>query len=199
MGYTALESQALSAPPHLVAFLTVLLTAYLSDKTHSRSPYIIFHTLLASAGYTLMAIAGSKQASPHWRYAGVYPATMGFFSAITIIITWTLNNQHSSTGKGTGLAVLNYVGQLGPLVGVQLYPDRDAPFYVRGMTACAVFMAVVAVLALVLRIVLTRENRRGKLLEEQQRGEGEDEGFVQRSDAEEEEHDEKQGRFVYMI
>ena len=192
MGYTALQSQALSAPPHLVAFFTVLLTAYLSDRFRTRSPFIIFHTLLACAGYSLMAIAGSLHASAHWRYAGVYPATMGFFSAITIIITWTLNNQHSSTGKGTALAMQNYVGQLGPLVGVHLYPDSDGPYYVKGMTACAGFMVMAAVLAFLLRLFLARKNRRTVV--EEKAADGEDEGLVM----------ERRGRrrekgFVFMI
>ena len=176
MGYTALQSQALSAPPHLVAFVAVLLTAYLSDRYRNRSLFVIFHTLLGCAGYSLMAIAGSLQASAHWRYAGVYPATIGFFSAITIIITWTLNNQHSSTGRGTSLAILNYVGQLGPLLGVHLYPESDGPYYVKGMTFCAVFMLAVAVLALILRISLKRTNRQ-RIMNGSHGGE-EDKGLV---------------------
>lgn len=180
MGYTALQSQALSAPPHLVAFVAVLLTAYLSDRYRTRSIFVIFHALLACAGYSLMAIAGSLHASARWRYAGVYPATMGFFSAITIIITWTLNNQHSSTGRGTGLAILNYIGQLGPLLGVHLYPKSDGPYYVKGMAFCALFMFIVAALALALRVYLQRSNRRMAVNEKV--GEGEDEGLVARTE-----------------
>ena len=177
MGYTALQSQALSAPPHLVAFLAVLMTAYLSDRYRSRSLFVIFHTLLSCAGYSLMAIAGSLHASAYWRYVGVYPATVGFFSAITIIITWTLNNQHSSTGRGTSLAILNYIGQLGPLLGVHLYPESDGPFYVKGMASCAVFMFMVAMLAFALRILLQRSNQRINLYGKV--GVGEVEGLVQ--------------------
>jgi hypothetical protein len=50
------------------------------------------------------------------------------------------------------------LGQIGPLVGTKLYPDSDRPYYVRGMSVCAGFMALVAVLALALRIYLAREN-----------------------------------------
>lgn len=191
MGYTAIQAQGLSAPPFLVTFFVVLVTAYLSDRTQTRSPFIIFHAVLASSGYAVMAIAGAYRASARWRYAGVYLATMGFFSAITLIITWTMNNQHSSTGRGTGLALLNYIGQLGPLVGTALYPDHDAPFYVSGMSICAAFVAAVAVLALSLRILLVRKNRRSKM--ESESAEGEDEGLV------EGQADKPRPRFVYMI
>lgn len=124
----------------------------------------------------MMAIAGSMHASPQWRYLGVYPAAMGFFSVVTIIITWTINNQDSDSKKGTGLAMLNYIGQLGPLVGVHLYPDRDQPYYVPGMAICACFMAAVAVLAFGLRRVLTAKNQ--STAAEQIRDDGEDEGLV---------------------
>lgn len=191
MGYTALQSQALSAPPHLVAFFAVILTAYLSDRYSVRSTFVIFHALLGCAGYSLMAIAGSLHAPARWRYAGVYPATMGFFSAITIIITWTLNNQRSSTGRGTGLAILNYVGQLGPLLGVHLYPESDGPYYVTGMAFCAVFMFVVAVLAFALRLSLQRRNLRTAVRELV--GVGEDERLVMGTQGE------RKNEFTFLV
>ena len=84
---------------------------------------------------------------------------MGFFSVVTIVITWTINNQDSDSKKGTGIAILNYFGQLGPLVGVHLYPDSDQPFYVKGMAICACFMAAVVVLAYALRRLLDIQNQ----------------------------------------
>ena len=176
MGYSPLASQALSAPPYLLAFLVVLLTAWLSDRFHTRSTFVILHALLATSGYAMMAVAGSMHASPLVRYIGVYPAATGFFSAITIIITWTINNQESDSGKGTGLAMLNYIGQLGPLLGVHLYPDSDQPYYTKGMAICAGFMGLVALLAGTLRWILVMKNKRVQV-EEKADG-GEDEGLV---------------------
>ena len=192
MGHSAVVSQALSAPPYLVAFVTVILTAFLSDRLQSRSTFVIFHALLAAAGYAMMAIAGLLHASPKVRYVGVYPAATGFFSVVTIVITWTINNQNSDSKKGTGLAILNYIGQLGPLVGVHLYPNRDKPYYVNGMTICAGFMAMVAVLALGLRMLLARANRR--MAVEQPKDEGEDEELVGKGRT----HRREQG-FLYML
>ena len=177
MGYSAIVSQALSAPPYLLAFFVVLITAWLSDYFRSRSAFIIFHALLAGAGYAMMAIAGFMHVSPFVRYIGVYPAAAGFFSAITIIITWTINNQASDSRKGTGLAMLNYIGQLGPLVGVHLYPDNDQPYYTKGLAICAGFMVFVAILAGILRwILIWKTSVRVKM--EEKADVGEDEGLV---------------------
>ena len=160
MGYSSISSQGLSAPPFLAAFIVVLFTARLSDRFASRSPFVCFHALLAFVGYALIA-AGGWLKWPHViRYLCIYPAAAGFFSAITIIITWTMNNQESNAKKGTGMTILNIVGQCGPLIGTRLYPDSDRPFYVTGMSVCAISMLIVFALAISLRMILIRENNR---------------------------------------
>ncbi|KAI9842631.1 MAG: hypothetical protein M1837_006998 [Sclerophora amabilis] len=160
MGHSASSSQALTAPPYLVAFIAVLVTAFLSDRLRDRSLAICIHALLGAFGYLLIAIAGRAGWGTTWQYVGVYPATVGFFSAITIIITWTINNQESDSKKGTGVAILNVIGQCGPLVGTHLYPAEDGPLYTKGMAICSGFMFFVFILALALRIFLRRENQR---------------------------------------
>lgn len=160
MGNSALASQGLSAPPNLFAFITVLITALVSDRIQSRSGPMIFHALLAMSGYLFLALAGMFHFGHTLRYLAVFPICAGFFSAVTIVITWTLNNQTSDEGKSAGMAVLNIVGQMGPLLGTRLYPDADAPYYTTGMTICAIAMGLVAVLAFILRLVLQRANAR---------------------------------------
>ena len=79
MGYSALMSQALAAPPYLVAFIVVLLTSWFSDRWRNRSFFVCFHALLAATGYSVFAIAGAQgeNANAIWRYAAVYPAATG--------------------------------------------------------------------------------------------------------------------------
>ena len=71
-----------------------------------------------------------------------------------------MNNQESNAKKGTGMTILNLIGQIGPLLGTRLYPDSDKPYYERGMTVCAIAMLLVLALSLLLRAVLIRENRK---------------------------------------
>ncbi|KAH8429606.1 putative MFS transporter [Aspergillus melleus] len=166
MGYSSLTSQALSAPPYLLAFIVVLITAYISDRNRSRSTYLILHAVISSTAYLIIALTGHfhthlpTPAHVLIRYLCVYPATAGFFSAITLIMTWTMDNRVAKEGKGASIAVLNVIGQCGPLLGTRLYPASDRPWYVRGMATCSFFMMVVAGLALLLRVLLQRANRR---------------------------------------
>lgn len=158
MSYSPLTSQILSAPPYLFSFVVVILTAYWSDKSRARSPYVVFHALLGSAGYFWLALSGHLRLPPLVRYAGTFAAAAGFFSVVTLTITWTMDNRRAAEGKGAGIVIMNVFGQLGPLVGTRLYPDNDAPYYVKGMLMCGIFMLAVSALAWALRRVLSREN-----------------------------------------
>lgn len=159
MGHSVLSAQGLSAPPYLLAFFAVIYTAYLSDRSRTRSVYIIFHALLSASGYGLIALAGKMNWTPWIRYFAIFPAAIGFFSVITIIITWNINNQKEEGKQGMGFAMLQLIGQCGPLVGTRLYPDEDKPLYTKGMIICCAAMVVVAGLAFGLRVYLMRKNR----------------------------------------
>ncbi|KAK4121734.1 MFS general substrate transporter, partial [Parathielavia appendiculata] len=171
MGHTALSAQALSAPPYLASFLLVLATAHLSDKTRLRSPFLIAHALASAAGYAVLALSptpllGNLAPASTIRYLAVYPAAVGFFNVVVLTIAWSINNQRGAARRGAGFALMQVVGQCGPLVGTRLYPDREAPYYVKGMAVCAVAMVGVAVLAGVLGVWLGRVNKRWDTEEE---------------------------------
>jgi MFS family permease len=159
MGFSARVSQGLSAPPFLFAFVIVLGTAVLSDRMRDRSRLLMAHACLAALGYAILVLPGiGLDFGPVIRYMAVFPICAGFFSAVTLLITWTVNNQRSDEGKSAGVALLNVIGQMGPLLGTRLYPDREGPFYLRGMVICAIAMISAAILTGLLRVLLKRDN-----------------------------------------
>jgi MFS family permease len=163
MGHTVSISQALSAPPYLCSFVVVLITSYLSDKYRTRSLFIIIHALMSATGYALLSLSPTLGFSSSIRYILLFPSAAGFFSVVTLTITWSINNESSSSGRGVGFAILQFIGQCGPLVGTRLYPDEEAPYYEKGMGVCAISMVCVALLAGVLRFWLGMKNREGGL------------------------------------
>ncbi|KAM7203791.1 Major facilitator superfamily domain containing protein [Naviculisporaceae sp. PSN 640] len=169
MGHDALASQALAAPPYLASFFIVLATAHISDKMRSRTPLLVAHALFSCLGYTILALSGTssflwggKPLDPgSWvRYLAVYPAAIGFFNVVVLTIAWSINNQRTESRQGGGFALLQVVGQCGPLVGTRLYPGGGGPYWTTGMAVCAAAMGGVAVLALGLRGYLGWLNRR---------------------------------------
>ena len=59
-----------------------------------------------------------------------------------------------------GIVILNLIGQCGPFLGTNVFPDSDGPRFIRGQSICAAFMFFNAVLALTLRCILVWENKR---------------------------------------
>ncbi|KPM42394.1 hypothetical protein AK830_g4143 [Neonectria ditissima] len=181
MGHDMLTAQALSAPPYLAAFIIVLFTSHMSDRLRARTAPLIFHALASASGYGLLALAKPLDLPPFVRYMAVYPAAIGFFNVVTLIITWSINNQSNESRQGGGFALLQLVGQCGPLIGTRLYPDRDAPYYTPGMSTCAIAMLSVAFLAFALRLYLKYLNRKLDKTESQRLADGstvEEEGLV---------------------
>ncbi|SPN99598.1 related to nicotinamide mononucleotide permease [Cephalotrichum gorgonifer] len=195
IGHSPLASQALSFPPYLLAFATVLLTAHLSDRAASRSPFILFHALLSCLGYSLLALSEPLSLPPTLRYLALFPACAGFFSVVCLTVTWSINNQPTPSSQGSSFALLQLVGQCGPLLGTRLYPASDAPYFASGMGACAVAMLGVAGICLVLRVYMTRWNERvGSDVRRPLMG-----GGVAESEVHEEEGKRSVDRFRYMV
>ncbi|KAL9061403.1 MAG: hypothetical protein Q9206_000566 [Seirophora lacunosa] len=71
-----------------------------------------------------------------------------------------MDNQGSDTRRGTGIAILNTIGQCGPLLGTNIFPKSDSPRYHKGMWVSAAFTLFTGFLALCLRTLLVWENKK---------------------------------------
>ncbi|KAJ4393960.1 hypothetical protein N0V93_003177 [Gnomoniopsis smithogilvyi] len=147
MGFTSINAQGLTAPPYFLAFLVCLSTTWLADRLQQRGLIIGALSLVGCLGYVLLATCKPVIV----RYVGVFLAAAGVFPAIANILSWQLLNQRSDTKRGTGIAIMNIIGQCGPLLGTRVFPARTAPYYVMGMSICAGFMFFNACLTFGLR------------------------------------------------
>lgn len=190
MGHSPLAAQALAAPPYLVSFVVVLAVAAASDALRSRAYLITASALASAAGYAFLAMSetingggdgGGTGMLNMARYLAIYPAAAGFFCVVVLTISWNVNNARGAGAghKGGGFALMQVIGQCGPLVGTRLYPRTDGPWFTKGMGICAGAMLGVAGLAVALRWHLARRNRRWD--QEEGNGDGdaeEEEGLV---------------------
>ncbi|OBT78678.1 hypothetical protein VF21_02354 [Pseudogymnoascus sp. 05NY08] len=163
MGYTSIHAQGLSAPPYFLSFLVLIASTWIADKTQQRGLMIIGLSLIGGTGYIILATVTSTGV----RYFAIFLAAAGIFPAIANILPWVLNNQGTDSKRGAGMALLNIIGQCGPLLGTRIYPKSEGPYYTKGMSICAAFMFFNGFLALVLRTLLQRQNK--KLEEEEGR------------------------------
>jgi dipeptide/tripeptide permease len=168
MGYTSINAQGLTAPPYFLSFVMCILTTYIADKTRQRGLTIITLSIIGGIGYIILATCQGTGV----RYFAVYLAAAGVFPSISNILPWVLNNQGTDTKRGTGMALLQMIGQCGPILGTRIFPTSDGKLYVKGMSICAAFMFFNALLALILRTYLQWQNRQAQRHEEEIRASG---------------------------
>lgn len=133
MGYTRLRSQAFSAPPYAAAFVLAVIVSYLADKFQTRGIIMSIMTAVGIVGYFMLATIEDD----HTRYGGVWLVVIGLFTFIPLCYMWLTTNSYGESKQGVGLVIFGTVGQCGPVLGTNLFPDSDAPYYKKGMYVSA--------------------------------------------------------------
>lgn len=165
--FSRLQANGLSAPPYLLTFILILIFSFISDRVRMRGPFVCFFSIVAAIGFLLLAT--TEAAAP--RYLGVYLAITIFIS-VAILIPWVSNTHNTESKRAGGFAIFATFGQAGPLVGTNIFPSREAPYYRKGSWVSFAFCLLVAVGSAIFSFLLYRENRR---LDKAQLDEGEEE------------------------
>jgi hypothetical protein len=112
--------------------------------------------LVGAVGFMVLAFVHD----PSIQYASIILACMGAFAQLPPILSWFSNNLVGNIKRAAGTAVIISLGNLGGGLGVHLYQEDDAPQYLIGHVLSAVFLFLGAIIALLLKWLLYRENHR---------------------------------------
>ena len=75
MGFNAIDSQGLTAPPFFCSFLVTIFSTWVADKTQQRGLTIMVLTTIGGIGYVLLATVKTVGV----RYFGTFLAASGIF------------------------------------------------------------------------------------------------------------------------
>jgi MFS family permease len=124
MGYSSVNANGLTAPAYLLAFLCCMFAAWASDRYGKRGWFVAGFAAMGMVGYLMLAaIQDETKTGP--RYAAIYLATCGIFPALSINMTWLLNNQGGDSKRGAGLGILATLGQCSSFVSSAIFPSTD--------------------------------------------------------------------------
>lgn len=147
----------MTVPPYSVAFVLTITTAVFSERYRLRAPFIIGSALLAALGYIILLATPPKL--PGLSYFGIILAAAGIYPATAIVLAWPANNVSGQTKRATANAMQISIGNLGAVLGTQLYRTESKPrFFVGHGFALGYLLANVAVVS-TLWWVLARVNR----------------------------------------
>ncbi|KAI9008886.1 major facilitator superfamily domain-containing protein [Phycomyces nitens] len=166
MGYTNLSAQAMSAPPYAIACCFTIVVAMHADRKRERGLHLAIPAFVGFIGYILLIVLKHKGSVA--MYIAAIITTTGVFSHIPAMLSWFTNNIGGHTKRGTAVAIIISLGNIGGAIGGQIYRATDAPYYSRGHAACVGLMAGAVVLSLLFKYLLNRENKRRENLTEEE-------------------------------
>lgn len=157
LGFGTIETLLLTVPVWIVTFLVSLVVTYTSGRFADRSIHIICLMLISVVG-NIIAVSTLNTGA---RFFAMFLLPIGAVTSYQIILAWVANSFPRPLVKRSAcISFANLIGNSSNIYGSYMYPSSDGPRYLPGGAATAGVALLVAVLALVARIVLQRENKR---------------------------------------
>ncbi|KAG6362302.1 hypothetical protein INS49_010532 [Diaporthe citri] len=151
-GWGDLKSNLLSAPPRVASGIVSVALGIWSDRIQRRGIFCVFGFSLSIIGlFLVMFLTGAM------RYIGIYFAAIGIYIVQPLSISWC------STKRGTIAAYAGSVGQLGGIISAVVFPSKDGPQYVPGISTCIAFQILGIIAAANMWICCAYENRQRDL------------------------------------
>ncbi|KAL6915062.1 hypothetical protein FSHL1_012735 [Fusarium sambucinum] len=156
MGYHSVTANLMTAPIYAVAYLTLLVTATMSDKYRVRGLPIAIGGLIAGTGYICLGVLKGHTA----RYVTCFLAVTGTYMAFPIVLTWITSTFAGDTKAGVGLGIVIAVTHAVGVAASNIYPKSDAPYYLMGNAVSCALLFTTSLSAVAMSIMLYRENSR---------------------------------------
>jgi MFS family permease len=165
LGYNPTNTQLLTVPPFVIAFIATMISAYFADRYRQRGLSAIVCTTLAIIGFALFLTAKSFGQ----KYTALCFLITGIYSAAPAMISWVPNNTSSHTRRASAVALAFIFTNSGGILSTWIYPKKDAPQYAfaakLNLAFCVLTIALVSANILWLRFLNRRkESRREELL-----------------------------------
>ncbi|KAF8840164.1 MFS general substrate transporter [Paxillus ammoniavirescens] len=169
-GYSTSFSQLLTVPPYLLASVTMLVCAHFADKIMLRSPFIFVGQTTALVGY----IINISDASSGAKYFGTYLCVIGSYTIVPGSISWLANNLQGKYKRAVGIALQISVGNLGGMIGSNIFRTQDEPRYLLGHGLEIMFISVGLMAIPIIVLTYNHLNTRMDREELAEKGQGRD-------------------------
>ncbi|KAI1051562.1 hypothetical protein LB506_003801 [Fusarium annulatum] len=156
LGYHSVQANLMTAPIYAVAYVTLLVTAALSDRFRVRGIPISVGGLIAGAGYICLGLLKDDLS----RYITCFLAVTGTYMAFPIVLTWITSTFAGDTKAGVGLGIVIAVTHAVGVAASNIYPKTDTPYYLMGNAVSGSLVFLTALSAVSMSVMLYKENRR---------------------------------------
>ncbi|KAL8685670.1 MAG: hypothetical protein Q9218_007619 [Villophora microphyllina] len=155
LGFTAAQAQLLTVPPYAVATVLTVIVAVASEKLKLRAAFIMSTSSLAAIGYIILLSAKKPGVS----YAGTVLAAAGIYPSTAVVLSWPANNVSGQTKRATANAMQISIGNLGAVLGTQLYRSTDGPRFFVGHGFALGYLVANIIVVGTTWFILKKENK----------------------------------------
>jgi MFS family permease len=156
LGYGSTQTQLMTVPPFISAFIVTMITAYLADRYRQRGIAAIVTWTIAMVGIILFY----KGRSIAVRYLSLFFLITGVYATAPSLICWIPNSTAAHTRRATAIAFAFICTNAGGIVSTWIFPETEAPYY----SFAAKFILAIVVIGIVVvaatRVQLKRLNER---------------------------------------
>ncbi|KAJ4228773.1 hypothetical protein NW757_014112 [Fusarium falciforme] len=167
MGYTSAEAQLLTIPVYAVGMGATLILSWIADRHQKRWAFVAMPYAVSLAGAIgLLAIPHPRY--PGLTYAFLFTLPAGMYPAVISLVSWISNNLSPTWKRATGIAINIMMGNLGGMIGSNIYMAEEAPRYRTGYGVSVACLALAIFCTFVLRFAYDRENKKRDLMSEEE-------------------------------
>ncbi|KAI1394168.1 putative MFS transporter [Hypoxylon trugodes] len=157
LGLDTTTALVLTCPPYIFAAFLSIAVSYSSGRFNERTWHITLSKVVAIAGFAISMATLNTAA----RYVGIMLFVGATYGVNNIILSWTSSVLgQSDEKKAVAIAMCNMFGNLSSVYTPYLWPDSDAPQFIKAMSGAIGFSAGVIICAWVLKISLMRLNKK---------------------------------------
>lgn len=130
LGFTSSAAQVRSIPIFVVATITAIITAYLTDRLRHRYWFCIFGLVVASVGYIMLLAQNNLSAGV--KYFALFLIVPGGYITQPVVLVWMSNLVSGHYKRSVSSAMQVGFGNLGGIVASNVFFQSEAPRYKTG-------------------------------------------------------------------
>ncbi|KND88218.1 putative transporter [Tolypocladium ophioglossoides CBS 100239] len=157
LGYGRVTTLLLTAPPYFLGLIISIANNWSADRRNNSSFHVMWPLFLAIIGFVI----GAATVNTGARYMAMMLMVAGGHGSNAVVLAWTQKTMlRPRIKRAAAVALVNSIGNISQVWTSYLYPDSEKPRYILAMSVNSVFALVTIFLALVMRILLQRANKK---------------------------------------
>ncbi|KAJ0346548.1 hypothetical protein KNSL1_007405 [Colletotrichum chrysophilum] len=157
LGYNRVVTLLLTAPPYILGLIISVVNNWSADRLNNSSFHVMWPLALAIIGFVVAA--STLRVGP--RYFAMMLMVGGGHGANAVVLAWAQKTMlRPRIKRAAAVAFVNAFGNISQVWTSYLYPDTDKPRYVLAMSVNSAFALGTIILALAMRIILQRANKK---------------------------------------